>query len=71
MATIEPNLEIMIPLGGCLLVIFGLVWQSGKKVETTDDYYIDGYQIPGWVLALSERSTDMSGWLLIGMPAMA
>ena len=68
---IEPRWDIMIPLVGYLLVIIVIGWWSGKKVKTTDDYYIGGYQIPGWVLALSERSTDMSAWLLIGMPAMA
>lgn len=71
MATVEPNLDILIPLVGYLVVIIGIGWWSGKKVKTTEDYYIGGYQIPGWVLALSERSTDMSAWLLIGMPAMA
>ncbi len=68
---IEPRWDVMIPLVGYLIVIFYIGWWSGKKVKTTDDYYIGGYQIPGWVLALSERSTDMSAWLLIGMPAMA
>ncbi len=68
---IEPRWDVMIPLVGYLIVIFGIGWWSGKKVKTTEDYYIGGYQIPGWVLALSERSTDMSAWLLIGMPAMA
>ncbi|MFW6141268.1 MAG: sodium/proline symporter [Candidatus Saliniplasma sp.] len=68
---IEPNLEIMIPLVGYLVLITIIGWWYGKKIKTTEDYYIGGYQIPGWVLALSERSTDMSAWLLIGMPAMA
>ncbi len=68
---IEPRWDILIPLVGYIVVIFGIGIWSGAKVKTTEDYYIGGYQIPGWVLALSERSTDMSAWLLIGMPAMA
>ena len=65
------RLDILIPLVGYLIFIIFVGWWSGKKVKNTDDYYMGGYQIPGWVLALSERSTDMSAWLLIGMPAMA
>lgn len=53
-----------------IAVIFIGYWSS-KKVKTSDDFYLGGDQIPGWGLALSERCSDMSGWLLIGVPGIA
>lgn len=51
------------------VVIIG--YWSSKKVKTSDDFYLGGDKIPGWGLALSERCSDMSGWLLIGVPGIA
>lgn len=53
-----------------IAVIFIGYWSS-KKVKTTSDFYLGGNKLPGWALALSERCSDMSGWLLIGVPGIA
>ncbi|WP_248910850.1 sodium/proline symporter [Halocatena marina] len=54
------------------LVLVALVGLWGtKKVESEDDFFLGGDQLPGWALALSERSSGMSGWLLLGIPGLA
>jgi sodium/proline symporter len=42
-----------------------------RYTKTHKDYYIGGEKLPGWALALSERSTDMSAWLMLSVPALA
>ena len=39
-----------------------------KKNKTREDYFLGGTQIGGWVAALSAQASDMSGWLLMGLP---
>ena len=42
-----------------------------RYVKSEEDYYIGGRKLPSVAIALSERSTDMSAWLLVGMPGLA
>ncbi len=41
---------------------------SAKKNKKSDDYFIGGRNLGGWVAALSAQASDMSGWLLMGLP---
>jgi Na+/proline symporter len=54
-----------------LVIILGIGFWASIKIKSHRDYYIGGKKLPGWALALSERSTDMSAWLVIGVPALA
>ena len=54
-----------------LVIILGIGFWASIKIKNHKDYYIGGKKLPGWALALSERSTDMSAWLIIGVPALA
>jgi len=65
------ELQIIVALIGYMFAVLGIGYWSAKKVKSEADYYIGGNKLPGFALALSERSTDMSGWLLIGMPGLA
>lgn len=50
---------------GLMLVIGGI---SAKKNKNADDYFLGGRNLGGWVAALSAQASDMSGWLLMGLP---
>lgn len=52
-----------------VLMIVG--FYMGRKVKSGADYAIGGRNIPGWVAALSERATDCSAWILLGLPGTA
>ncbi len=41
---------------------------SAKKNKNADDYFLGGRNLNGWVAALSAQASDMSGWLLMGLP---
>ena len=37
-----------------------------KRTKNTEDYFLGGRSLGGWVAALSAQASDMSGWLLMG-----
>ena len=39
-----------------------------KKTANLEDYLIGGRKMGSWVTALSAQASDMSGWLLMGLP---
>ncbi len=48
------------------MLIIGIT--SSKKNKNADDYFLGGRNLGGWVAALSAQASDMSGWLLMGLP---
>lgn len=52
-----------------MLVAIGFV--TFRKTKSYDDFTLGGRSNNKWVTALSTESTDMSSWLLLGLPGMA
>jgi sodium/proline symporter len=46
-------------------VLLGL-WQA-RSTHSQADFVLGGSKLPGWMLALSERATGESAWLLLGL----
>lgn len=42
-----------------------------KKDDTTENYILGGRNLNVWVAAMSAQASDMSGWLLMGLPGLA
>lgn len=49
-----------------LMVIVGAV--CAKENNDSEDYFLGGRKLNGFVAALSAQASDMSGWLLMGLP---
>ncbi len=49
-----------------LMIIIGAVYAKGNK--SSEDYFLGGRNLGGFVAALSAQASDMSGWLLMGLP---
>lgn len=49
-----------------LMLVIGASYM--KKTKNTEDYFLGGRGLSGWVAALSAQASDMSGWLLMGLP---
>lgn len=49
-----------------MMLIIGVVYM--KKTKGTEDFFLGGRGLNGWVAALSAQASDMSGWLLMGLP---
>ena len=52
-----------------LMVYIG-VWFS-RRNKNTDDFYLGGRQLGPFVTAMSAEASDMSSWLLMGIPGAA
>ena len=50
------------------LVMLGIGIMSYKKSKSMNDYFIGGRQLGSWTTAISAQASDMSGWLLMGLP---
>ncbi len=49
-----------------MMVVIGGIYM--KKNNSAADYFLGGRGLSGWVAALSAQASDMSGWLLMGLP---
>ncbi len=49
-----------------LMIIVGAL--CAKKNTNSEDYFLGGRKLGGFVAALSAQASDMSGWLLMGLP---
>lgn len=52
-----------------LVVGIGIVFS--KKNKTSEDYFLGGRGLGPWVTAMSAEASDMSSWLLMGLPGLA
>ncbi len=51
------------------MLIIGFV--ASKKNETVGDFYLGGRKLGPFVTAMSAEASDMSSWLLMGLPGLA
>ncbi|MEE1218582.1 MAG: sodium/proline symporter PutP [Ruminococcus sp.] len=49
-----------------IMIVIGFVCSKGT--ENNEDYFLGGRNLGGWTAALSAQASDMSGWLLMGLP---
>lgn len=49
-----------------LMIVVGAIY--AKKNSSSEDYFLGGRNLNGFVAALSAQASDMSGWLLMGLP---
>ncbi len=62
------TIAILIAFVLYLVILVGIGVWSMKKTSSTEDYFLGGRGLGGWVAALSAQASDMSGWLLMGLP---
>ncbi len=54
-----------------LLIVLGIGIQCSNKNKTTDDFYLGGRRLGPFVTAMSAEASDMSSYLLMGVPGLA
>jgi sodium/proline symporter len=54
-----------------LVVLFIIGILTSKLTKTLEDFVLGGRKLGAWIIALSEKATDFSAWLLIGLPGQA
>jgi len=56
---------------GYLLVVIVVGFVTLRHTKTLEDFLLGGRRLGAWVIALSERASGESAWLLIGLPGLA
>ncbi|MBE6681825.1 MAG: sodium/proline symporter PutP [Ruminococcaceae bacterium] len=52
-----------------VVLAIGIYFFAKSKNEDEKDYFLGGRAMGPWVTAMSAQASDMSGWLLMGLPA--
>jgi sodium/proline symporter len=59
---------LLITFAAYLLLMVAIGFWAWRRTKTFDDYILGGRSLGGYVTALSAGASDMSGWLLMGLP---
>jgi sodium/proline symporter len=51
-----------------MLLMVGIGFAAWRRTQSLDDYILGGRSLGSYVTALSAGASDMSGWLLLGLP---
>jgi len=65
------NLSVILTFASYLLFMLAIGSHFYKRNESLSDYLLGDRQLNKWVAAMSAQASDMSGWLLLGLPGYA
>jgi sodium/proline symporter len=54
-----------------LALMLGIGYFAWRRTDNLSDFVLGGRRLGSWVAALSASASDMSGWLLLGLPGFA
>lgn len=64
--------EIFIAMCSYMVLVIGIgIYFAKRANESSENYFIGGRSLGPWVAAMSAEASDMSGWLLMGLPGVA
>ncbi|MDR3247610.1 MAG: sodium/proline symporter, partial [Treponema sp.] len=66
------NVQTLIGIGAYLVVMITIgLWYARRSNSNPEEYFLASRGFGPWVAALSAEASDMSGWLLMGLPGVA
>lgn len=65
------NVIIVIAIIAYLAMMLCIGFKMSNKNKNTDDFYLGGRKLGPLVTAMSAEASDMSSWLLMGLPGVA
>jgi len=65
------NIIILVAIILYMLMMVAIGFITSKKTKSSSDFYLGGRKLGPLVTAMSAEASDMSGWLLMGLPAVA
>ncbi len=65
-----PQILIAMVLYMCVVIGIGF-WYAKRANQNSQEYFLGGRKLGPWVTAMSAEASDMSGWLLMGLPGVA
>ncbi len=66
------TIQILIAMVVYMAVVIGIgVIYAKRANKNSEEYFLGGRSLGPWVTAMSAEASDMSGWLLMGLPGVA
>lgn len=66
------TIQILIAMIIYMAAVIGIGVAYAKKAnKSSENYFLGGRSLGPWVAAMSAEASDMSGWLLMGLPGVA
>ena len=66
------TIQMLIAMIGYLAIVVAVGFMFVKKAnKNSENYFLGGRTLGPWVTAMSAEASDMSGWLLMGLPGVA
>ena len=65
------NIVLIIAIVLYMAMMIGIGFAVADKNKTSGDFFLGGRRLGPLVTAMSAEASDMSGWLLMGLPAIA
>ena len=62
---------IMLAIAAYLAGMLGVGFWFARRNNSVDDFYLGGRKLGPFVTAMSAEASDMSSWLLMGLPGVA
>jgi len=59
---------LLVTFAAYLLLMVGIGFVAWRRTRTFDDYILGGRSLGSYVTALAAGASDMSGWLMMGLP---
>ncbi|MBN1783009.1 sodium/proline symporter PutP [bacterium] len=64
-------IQLLVPFLIYIVSMIGIGFYFYKRNEQLSDYLLGGRSLGKWVVSMSAQASDMSGWLLLGLPGYA
>ena len=68
---LEDRAIIIVTFVVYVIILLMIGWLGYRRTKNLADYILGGRRLGRWVSALSAGASDMSGWLLLGLPGYA
>ena len=66
------TIQILVAMVIYMAFVIGIgVFYAKKANKNSENYFLGGRSLGPWVTAMSAEASDMSGWLLMGLPGVA
>lgn len=62
---------VLVAFIGYLAIMLAIGFYFSNKSKNMNEYFLAGRGLNSWVTAMSAQASDMSGWLLMGLPGAA
>lgn len=68
----QDTVKVLIAMCGYMLIVIAIgIYFAKRSQKNSDNYFLGGRSLGPWVTAMSAEASDMSGWLLMGLPGVA